>query len=190
MQWFTILLIGIAANIDNLGISVSYGLKSIRIPTSSNLLIAFISIICAFISISAGSLFSNYFPHSIANFTGGFLIICLGLKFMSATPTIITNNSKEFSTLSKLEKINDITYKESLFLGFLLAINCITIGFSVGITGVPAFYTSISIGIFSIVSISLGVLIGNKISNTLFGKYSNNIAGLLLIMIGIYEIFI
>ena len=55
MQWVSILLIGIAANIDNLAISVSYGLKLKRIPFLYNFIISLISIVFAFFSISAGS---------------------------------------------------------------------------------------------------------------------------------------
>ena len=90
MQWLTILLIGIAANIDNLGISISYGLKSNRIPFLSNLLIAIISMICAFVSITAGSFLSNFFSQSIANFTGGSLIIGIGVWFIVTSPGLVS----------------------------------------------------------------------------------------------------
>ena len=195
MQWLTILLIGVAANIDNLGISVSYGLKSNKIPLFSNLVIAFISMICAFISITTGSFLSQYFSQSIANYIGGSLIIGLGVWFIITSPAFITKNSNRNETsyssfTPKLDKAKAITWKESILLGFVLAINCLTIGFGAGITGVSPVFTSISIGVFSVISISLGVMVGNKIGNTFFGRYSNGIAGLLLILIGIYEIII
>ncbi|WP_210468359.1 manganese efflux pump [Sporosarcina sp. 6E9] len=178
MEWLTILLISIAANIDNLGISVSYGLKANRIPFTTNIIIAIISAICTFISITAGQLLSNYLSNSTANFVGGFLIVCLGLWI------IITSKNKVPS------RVINIGWKESIFLGSLLGLNCLTIGFGAGITGIPPLYASLSIGLFSIISISIGITIGNKIGNTLFGKYSNSFAGSLLIFIGFYEIFI
>ena len=91
MQWLTILLIGIAANIDNLGISVSYGLKSIKVPFSYNIIISIISMVCAFFSITAGSFLSNYLSQSIANFTGGSLIIGLGVWFIITSPLFTKN---------------------------------------------------------------------------------------------------
>jgi putative sporulation protein YtaF len=193
MQWLTILLIGVAANIDNLGISVSYGLKSNRIPFSSNIIISLISMLCAFISIAVGSFLSQYFSQSIANFAGGSLIIGIGVWFIITSPVFISDNQslKEDSLLPLLPKKDQsksITLKETIFLGFILALNCLTIGFGVGITGLSPISTSISIGIFSVLSISLGVKLGNKIGSTLFGRHSNNIAGLLLILIGLYEI--
>lgn len=89
-----------------------------------------------------------------------------------------------------LDKAREITWKESILLGFVLAANCLTIGFGAGITGVSPLSTAISIGIFSLISILLGFKLGNTISNTFFGKYANHIAGLLLIIIGLYEMFI
>ncbi|MEK4404302.1 manganese efflux pump [Sporosarcina sp. FSL K6-6792] len=193
MQWISILLIGIAANIDNLAISVSYGLKLKRIPFLYNFIISLISIVFAFFSISAGSFLSNYFSQSMANFTGGFLITVLGIWFIAPLPFFIKNKSIQTEDNSPvflgLEQPMKITLKESTFLGFLLSLNCLTIGFGAGITGFPPLFTSISIGLFSLISISLGIKIGNTIGNTLFGKYSSKIAGLLLIIIGIYEMF-
>ena len=194
MQWLTILLIGIAANIDNLGISVSYGLKSIKVPFLYNVIISIISMICAFFSIAVGSFLSNYLSQSIANFAGGSLIIGLGVWFIITSPLFTKNDVTRTEitrpVLSNLDKTKTITLKESFFLGFVLSLNCLTIGFGAGITGVPSLFTSISIGVFSLISISIGVMLGNKIGNTIFGNYSNSIAGLLLIVIGIYEIFI
>ncbi|MEK4714025.1 MULTISPECIES: manganese efflux pump MntP [Sporosarcina] len=193
MQWISILLIGIAANIDNLAISVSYGLKLKRIPFLYNFIISLISIAFAFFSISAGSFLSNYFSQSMANFTGGFLITILGIWFIAPLPFFIKNKSIQTEDNSPvflgLEQPMKITLKESTFLGFLLSLNCLTIGFGAGITGFSPLFTSISIGLFSLISISLGIKIGNTIGNTLFGKYSSKIAGLLLIIIGIYEMF-
>lgn len=193
MQWLTILLIGVAANIDNLVISVSYGLKLNRIPLLYNLVISLTSIVFAFISITAGSYLSNYFSQSIANYIGGSLIIGLGVWFIITSPAFVKNNSIQIEethpAFLSIDKANKITLKESFFLGFVLALNCLTIGFGAGITGVSPLFTSISIGVFSLISISIGVMLGNKIGNTLFGNYSNGIAGLLLIIIGIYEIF-
>ncbi|MBO0601843.1 manganese efflux pump [Sporosarcina sp. E16_3] len=193
MQWVTILLIGIAANIDNLAISVSYGLKLKRIPILYNFIISLISIVFAFVSISAGSFLSHYFSQSMANFTGGFLITALGIWFIMPSPVCVKNKSMQKEdvrpAILSVEKEQIITLKESSFLGFLLALNCLAIGFGAGITGFSPFFTSISIGVFSLISISLGIKIGNKIGSTLFGKYSTIIAGLLLIIIGIYEMF-
>lgn len=195
MQWLTIVLIGIAANIDNLGISVSYGLKSNRIPFINNILIAVISVICAYISIAIGGSLSQYFSQSVARFIGGSILIGLGIWVVATSSnsgTSGSNQKKETSSLSFSQKTvssQDINLKESILLGFVLAINCLTIGFGAGIAGVSPLFTALSIGVFSVLSIYIGVLVGTKIGNSLFGNFANGIGGILLVLIGLFEMF-
>lgn len=205
MYWLTILLIGVASNIDNLGISVSYGLKTTRIPASSNLLIAVISMVCAYLSITAGEALSNFISLRTANLIGGFLIIFLGGKcifesiFQSTSSEIETKAERaladsNFSRVIANPQLADlnvdkiITWKESILLGLALAMNCITLGLGAGFTRISPVLTTISIGVFSYISISLGAMIGTKISKNNIAKYSNILAGLLLVLIGVYEI--
>ena len=193
MQWLPILLIGVAANIDNLVISVSYGLKLNRIPLVYNLIISLTSVVFAFISITAGSYLSSYFSQSIVNFIGGSLIIILGIWFIVPSFVFVKNERTQIddtqTTSVSLDKPKTISLKESLFLGFVLALNGFTIGFGAGIIGVSPLFTSISIGVFSLISIYLGIKVGNKIGDTLFGKYTSGVAGILLIFIGVFELF-
>ena len=127
--------------------------------------------ISAFTAIVVGSFLSYYFTESIANFAGGFLIFYLGVRFLITSPTPKNSESiREDVTwlheLSDLDKAKEITLKESILLGLILAVNCFTFGFGAGITGVSPLPTAISIDIFSIISISLGVKLGYKIGNT------------------------
>jgi putative sporulation protein YtaF len=201
MHWFTILFIGIAANLDNLGIGVSYSLKSTKIPFVSNLLIAVVSMVAAYISITAGTLISQYISLSIANYVGGFLLIILGLKCIIDCIKLEKEKSHVFvqSTNSNLSKVirepdaldlnNDkvISWKESVLLGSALAINCLAIGFGAGITGISPLYATFSVGLFSVLTIAIGSSVGSKLSGTRVGNYSNMVSGVILILIGIYE---
>ncbi|MEK5438222.1 MULTISPECIES: hypothetical protein [Paenibacillus] len=45
MHWLSIIIIGLASNLDNLGIGVSFGARSTRITPFSNLIIAVLSIL-------------------------------------------------------------------------------------------------------------------------------------------------
>ncbi|MDQ0201564.1 sporulation membrane protein YtaF [Neobacillus ginsengisoli] len=209
MHWLTILLIGVAANLDNLGISVSYGLKSTRIPFVSNIVIAVISMLCAYISITAGEYISQFISLTVANYAGGLLIIFLGGKCVvesifpksspdpepASEPVPVRADSNLTKVISQpaLADINEdkvISFKESILLGLALAMNCLAMGLGAGFTGISPILTTISIGVFSLISIFFGIKIGSKISDNRVGKYSNIIAGLILILIGIYEIII
>ncbi|MBS4214563.1 manganese efflux pump [Bacillus sp. FJAT-49825] len=83
-----------------------------------------------------------------------------------------------------------ISVKESILLGFALAINCLVMGLGAGITGLSPVLTTNSIGLFSVLSIWSGVKLGGEICGMNVGKYSNFVAGILLIMIGVYEMIV
>lgn len=180
MFLMTIIVIGIAANIDNLGISMAYGLRANRIPFIYNLIISMISACCAYLAIIAGNVLSDFLTLTTSNFIGGSLLIGLGI-WVVMKPSDCSEGTKNMVS---------IQWKESILLGFILALNCLSIGFSAGITGVPPLSTSISVGFFSFISIAIGVRLGHKIGMTWFGKQAERIGGILLILIGIVEIFI
>ncbi|MEH7331785.1 sporulation membrane protein YtaF [Neobacillus drentensis] len=201
MHYLSILFIGIAANLDNLGISVSYGLRSTRIPLVSNLIIAIVSMICAYLSIIAGKFISQFISIGLANFAGGLIIIGIGIKCIvdsfsvheSPREVKADSNYSHVITHPDSADVNHdkmISVKESIFLGFALAINCLVMGLGAGITGVSPVLTTLSIGLFSVVSIWSGIKLGNKICGMSIGKYSNIVSGILLIIIGVYEMIV
>lgn len=200
MHWFSILGIGLAANLDNLGIGISFGTRSTRVPFISNLIIAVLSMIASYISITLGGVISHYVPSDFANWGGGALIIIIGLLAIKAD---LKNSSKlelqnENIITSLLHSPNKadidgnkiISWKESLTLGIALALNCVVGGFGAGVTGLSPLMTTISIGLFSLLTIYIGVRAGQQIARTWLGKRSNILGGILLVCIGLYEIFV
>lgn len=200
MHWTTILLIGIASNLDNLSIGVSFGMRSIRIPPLSNLIIAIVSIIATYSSLLAGTLIARYVPTHLANYGGSLIIIGMGLWTIksvagAAPPTAADSEEDKLKSVlcdpasADIDHNNVISWKEALTLGLALSLNCLASGFGAGVSGVSPAWTSLSVGVFSLVTVEIGVRAGHKIAKTWLGRYANLIAGLLLIGTGIYEIF-
>jgi putative sporulation protein YtaF len=191
MHWWSIVAIGIASNLDNLGIGVSYGTRSTKIPLISNFMIALLSMLCAYLSMAFGQYAAHFLPPNLANTIGGSLIIVIGIWGMRSD--LMTKDSN--SILANPSKVdvdgnNIISVRESLTLGTALAVNCIASGFGGGVSGLTPWAAALSIGIFSMITVGLGVKIGAHIARTWFGKYSNTIGGILLIGIGVYEILV
>ncbi|HJV46843.1 MAG TPA: sporulation membrane protein YtaF [Bacillota bacterium] len=202
MHWLSILILGIASNLDNLGIGISFGIRSTKIPFFSNLIIAFISMVGTYLSMVLGSLLSQYVPHDVANFLGGFLIISIGIWTIASS---LTKKNKEvlknLDTPSVSEVLKDpskadldgnhyISMKESLWLGLALALNSIGTGIGAGASELSTFWTTAAVGVFSLLTIGIGVGAGLRISKSWICRYSDFLAGILLIGIGLYEIFI
>jgi putative sporulation protein YtaF len=201
MQWLSIVLIGIVANLDNLGIGVAYGVQSTRIPYLSNLIIAIIGAMITYLSVSLGGWIGTYISHHLANLGGGVLLILLGgwtiwseIKKLSSPQQrhqshylrqILDNPEK-----ADKDKNQVISLKESILLGLALSLNCFGVGFGGGVSGVSPLWSGLLVGLISFFTIGIGVRIGLEISHSWINKFACTLAGLLLIGIGLIEIII
>ncbi|NOU98846.1 manganese efflux pump [Paenibacillus planticolens] len=198
MHWISMIGIALAANLDNLGIGVSFGARSTRVPFISNLVIAILSMIAAYLSITLGMVISQYVPSNYANWGGGALIILIGIYAVISdykSNSKIQNENGITSYIhspNKADKDNNkvISWKESLTLGVALALNCVVGGFGAGVTGLSPIMTTLFIGLFSLLTVDIGVRAGQQIAKTLIGKWFNLLGGVLLICIGLYEMFV
>ncbi|MFF2752620.1 manganese efflux pump MntP family protein [Psychrobacillus sp. NPDC058041] len=186
MHWITIILIGIAANLDNLGIGLAYGIKQTKIPIFSNVTIAIISMVVAYVAVVSGEIITNYIPILHANLLGSSLLCIIGLW------TILSSILSNEDTAKKTEQIdkdgnNIISVREAISLGFILSVNCLISGIAIGASGISAIWTVISIGFFSILTVGIGSHFGLLLNKTFIGKYSITISGGILIFIGLYE---
>lgn len=201
------LLFGISANIDNFTVGIAYGIKKIKIGILSNLLIAIISAVGTFLSMSIGTFIIHFMSPKIANILGSSILILLGLWFtinfyikqhskIINDQCSIENNSYRYKELldtpemADIDKSGYIDAKESISLAFALTINNIGVGIGASITGLNILLTTGITFIFSIISILLGCLIGNSCFSKLFGKYAPLVSGIIIIVLGAYELFV
>lgn len=188
MHWITIILIGIAANLDNLGIGLAYGAKQTKIPIGSNIMIAFISMFVTFVAVFTGGAITVFISPSIASLSGSLLLCIIGLwTLWSSRPS--NNYSKKDPKEYDKDNNNIISIKESVLLGFILSANCLATGIGIGANGISAIWTVISVGFFSILTVGIGSHFGYLLSKTFLGKYSTAISGCLLLFIGVFEMF-
>ena len=193
--------VGVIANLDNLGIGISYGLQKIRIPFFSNLLIAMMSLIATIFSMVMGTFLSRVFP--FANLIGSLLLIAIGLwiSFGSLLQKnifpLIYKRSKILriiiDTLSDSSKADRnangvISINEAVFLGISLSLNCIVTGLGAGLSGLSLIPVTASVFIFSLLTISIGYILGNRANFLHFGYLSQIISGALLVAIGINDL--
>lgn len=209
MHLLSALMIGVAANLDNFGIGVSYGIRKIRIPFLSNFFIALLSGIIVALSVLAGHILGQFI--GVANLLGALLIIGIGvwvgldkgLTEPAAVPVSVPL-TKTYSLPIKplrciVRIIKDpsaadkdangfISAKESVALGLTLSLNCVATGVGAGLTGMSARPVALFVFLFSMVTISIGYWTGWRTASNRFEKWTQILSGVLLILIGIYEI--
>ncbi len=207
MHLLSTLLFGLSANLDNLGIGVSFGIQRIRIPFFSNFFIALLSGVVAYVSVFAGQALSHFIGW--ASILGSLILIAIGvwvglhkppshedlphavpatkMYTVSFEPYPLVFQVIKSPSKADLDANGFISMKESVALGLSLSLNCIATGLGAGLVGLAPFPVALSVILFSMLTISIGYIMGWKAMGR-FHNWSQVLAGLLLIAIGIYEL--
>lgn len=190
MHWSMILLIGLASNIDNFAVGLTYGLQEKKITETANAFIAAVGLITSFLMILVGKFLGYSIPEPIAGFCGGAIILLIGLWTFVETYRHRKQSSKTIPEASKIDKDqnNIIAFNEVFWLSFALSLNAMGTSFGAGVGRMDPIMVSLSVSIFSFISIGAGQLLGLKGLHSRLGKISEYAASLMLIGIGIYEI--
>ncbi len=208
-----IILMSISCNLDNIGIGMAYGARKISIPFSSNLLIAVITTAGTLLSAAFGKSMHVFLKPRTANALGSAILICAGLwvaiyDFMASSGSALRDSPGEAprarkpdSSFRKLLSILDnpcladsdlskhIDLKEGALLGLALTLNNVANGVGAGLIGLNIVWLALFVFIFSIATILLGIMAGDRYGNRLFGRFSGLAAGVILIGLGIFDLF-
>ena len=192
MNTLSSLLFALSANADNFVVGLSYGICKIKIGLASSLLVSLITMAGTIFSMSLSRILVNYIPGNSANLIGGIMLMLIGGW------TIVESLLKRVQTVEilknpeKADKDNSshIDAKESIILALALSINNIGLGIGASITGLNILLTSALTFIFSIIMLVVGCFLGSFYLSKLFSKRATIISGLIIIALGIYEIFV
>lgn len=198
-QLMQVVLIGIASNLDNAGVGIAYGVRGIRISKSANGMIALISLLMTWVSGVIGAWLSMYISSFTSHLIGAIVIVSVGIYVLyqpfrkRKTVELPTNHNLIQRILQQPEEADldhskTISFKESLILGIALGINALAGGFDAGVTHLHVLSTSIAVGFFSFVVLGVTDYIGHKYIAVRFDKAATILSGILLILIGLYQI--
>lgn len=195
------LLYSLSSSLDNLVIGIAYGVKKIKIGITPNLIIATVTSIGTLISMSVGKFISGFLPTSLTNMLGAVIIMLLGLYFL--IQSILKLIPKSYSNSLALKNVDEImdyaeksdsdnsgtlNIKEAFVVSLGLMLNNLGTGLAASITGVNVSITVICTFILSIALLMLGKSIGHNVLGSICGKYAPLISGVLLIILGIFEL--
>lgn len=207
-----IFLLAVSSNLDNVGVSASYGIRRVNIPFSSNLLIAFVTSTGTYLSMALGNAMTSYIDPNIASALGALIIGGTGLWILirgwsphdeekndeaQQPQTNFSNQSLPIKILMILDHpfladadfSGHISMNEGLLLALALTLNNLSNGIGAGLLSFNAVLTTSFVLILSIFTIWFGIQFGQYSGTHWFGKYSSRISGLILISVGIYGYF-
>jgi putative sporulation protein YtaF len=190
----TILLIGIASNLDNGGVGIAYGVRKISIPFWANLIIAVISGLCTALAGYFGQYIARFFSPLAGNILGTVVLISVGLWVL--WQPFRQKKGKNSHLVTKIlqdpenadwDGSKSIGFMESVVLGIALAMNALAGGFDAGVTGLHVMWTAVSVSIFSLIFLGGTAYLGKKYVAQKLGDRATIVAGILLILIGFHQ---
>jgi len=75
----SLILVALALNMDAFGVGIAYGMRRIRLPFVSLLLVCLISMAAISISMAAGHLISRLVPSVVSHYLGGGILVFIGV---------------------------------------------------------------------------------------------------------------
>lgn len=201
MHLLTALAIGVAANLDNGGVGVAYGLRRIRVPLFPNLLIALIGAAGTAIFGWAGQHLALVIPPQWGNWLGALVIIGVGLWVLVGNLPHRTPSGHADATdpdalsvlidpaLADRDLSGDISLGEASLLGVALGVNAWAGGLGAGLLGIPLGPVIFMVGLMSVLMLTLGLAIGSQVGTRWLGSRATWVAGILLILIGLKQLF-
>ena len=183
------LLFGVSSNTDNLVVGMSYGIKKMPIRWSENLIVALITFMGTVLSMILGKSVLLFLPQKLAGILGSVIIILIGAVGLVKFFMKMKKPEEESEEETELA-LQTLTRTEALILGLALTLNNIGLGIGASITGLPVLSTALCSFLFRLLFLYIGNLIGRSKIAELVGEFAEPLASLLMIGLGVYEIFV
>jgi putative sporulation protein YtaF len=212
---FSILLISVSLSLDAFGAGITYGMRKIRIPLASKLIICFMSVLYSGIALIAGKAAHGILPPVSASTTGAIILAVMGVyiimqtflkKENSVTEKSHTEKRKLFEIVLKsfgitiqvirnpdngdIDRSGVIDTREALLLGFALSVDAIGVGIGSALAGIGSLLIPLTAGVFQMLLLHAGTCIGKRLgeSSRLNKKMISVVPGILLITLAIIRI--
>ncbi|MDR6225160.1 manganese efflux pump MntP [Desmospora profundinema] len=172
----TFMLIVFAAHVDTLGVGVAYGLRKRSIPRPAIWVIGVVGGAVAGLAVAGGTWIQQWLPLYISDWVAGGILIAIGAY------SWMTSRVRATRIYIQLDR-------EWWFLAFGLSVNNLAMGLTGGLLGYHPVVFGVCIGLMSNLMLWLGAFLGKHIGLMVGHPWVFQAGGLLLILIGVFQIF-
>lgn len=207
MQTTLVLMTALAISMDSLMVGMVYGVKRIKIPFTSLMVISLTTVFMLALSVSLGASVRQYVPEMWGQVLGASILLLLGVWGLlgarsreagsdPAPRTIMALRLRPFGLMiqvlhepmvADLDASGEITGGEALILGLALAIDALGAGFATGLAGIelPVLLLAAGAGncLFVLSGMKLGAIAGKA------RRGLQVLPGIVLIGIGLLRLF-
>lgn len=209
MEVLAVMLFALAVSADGFMVGMAYGIKRIRIPVSSLLVISIASTLAVTVSMACGKILTLFLDPSVARFAGAIILIVIGLYFFlqygkekisdiacAAEEPLWSLNIRSLGiiihilkepAMADFDRSGEISTKEAFFLGLALAMDAFGAGIAVAMAGFNILFTAVAVGMLKFILVNSGMMLGRCVKNGRLKEASSLVTGCILIVIGICE---
>ena len=206
-------LIAIAISMDSLSVGIAYGMKNIKVPLYSLVILDFISILLLSIGFFLGNLLTKFIPTRLIEFIGFCILFIIGIWFLIQAwlnkkyPRKNHLNPQSIAVISidslgivinilrdpskvDLNISGVIDTKEAILLGIALAIDSLAIGVAVSLSNMTTIILALFlVGIMNLIFLLSGIYLGKNLVSNSIKERTCFIPGSILLILAIIRLF-
>jgi len=210
IQYTSLFLLAFAVSLDSFSVGITYGLRKLKIPIKSIVVIACCSATTLLAAMMVGQLLQTILPPVITEHIGGFILISIGawVLYQFFRPneqqeeqndhkkTLLNVEIKSLGiviqilrkpTTADMDKSGTITGVEALLLGVALSLDAFGAGIGAALLGFSPFLMAILVATMSSLFVLAGIKMGHFFSKMVVIDKILWLPGFLLILIGILK---
>jgi putative sporulation protein YtaF len=210
MSFLKIFVYAIAVSLDGLGAGIAYGLKNIRIPFLSLLVIGLVTMVTMGLSIGVANWITMFISPRLAMALGAGVLICLGVwsilqewlkQYLPEGTGVVRGTSPmhikfdigifrlavevfKRPTEADMDRSGELSVGEALVLGMALAFDALVAGFGAALTGDISIWLVVTVGSVQMFLIAMGANIATTCSEVV-QKHFPYLPGSIFILIGL-----
>lgn len=207
-EWFAFVMLAVAVSIDSFSVGFTYGLRKLKLPFHSFIIIAICSAVFFLLAMSIGKVIQMFVAPSAAEKLGGIILMLIGIWMLCQNVYVRRKKRKTDQTLFHLEikslgiviqvlekpavadfdKSGAITGIEALVLGIALSLDAVGAGVSAALLGYSPLFMSLTVATMSSLFVFSGIKTGTLFSKLHWVKKFSFVPGCLLMLVGILKL--
>jgi putative sporulation protein YtaF len=206
----SLFILAFAVSLDSFSVGFTYGLRKMKIPFRSIIIIATCSALSLLIASGVGHFLGGILSPNITDKIGGFILILLGAwvlyqffrpeknkELVSIEKTIVNFEIKSLGIVINIlrkpltadfDLSGTITGIEAFMLGVALSLDAFGAGVGAVMLGFSPIYLAIAVAVMSSLFVSMGIKSGSLLSKSDWVQKFTLLPGILLIIIGVWKI--
>lgn len=214
----SIILLAVSLSLDALGVGLTYGLRKIKVPLSSKLIICFFSILYAGAALLAGRSLSTIISPDISKLIGVIILLGMGIwiilqalfkkdngslpadDYIGKERTLLKIVIKSLGITIKviknpgegdLDKSGTIEISESILLGLALSVDAIGVALGSALAGFHSMFIPFAVGLCQLIFLYTGTFLGERFSlvQKINKRFVSAFPGILLIILALIRIY-